>query len=109
MQPPSDYKTAGVLMLVAGILNLLTAIGLILSLIMICVGVFWVIPLVFAIFEIITGIAALQGQPKANARTISILGMVAAVCCFQVIGLVLEIIAFVNLGKPEVREYITAV
>jgi len=106
MQPPADYKTSGTFMLIAGILTLLASLGWILGLIWICVGVFWILPLVAAIFEIIMGAGAMSGQPKPQIKTVSILGLVAAVLCGNVVGIVLEILALVNLSKPEVDSWL---
>ncbi len=107
MNAPQDYKTAGIFMLISGIMTTLASIGFFLSLLLFCVGVFWILPLVVGILEIVIGAAVMGGTPKANAKTISILGIVAALLCGNLIGLVLEILAMVHLGKPEVENYLT--
>jgi len=107
MEAPQDYKTAGIFMLISGILTTLASLGFILSLIWLCVGVFWILTLVVGILEIAIGAAVMGGTAKPNAKTISILGLVAALLCGNIVGLVLEILAMVNLGKPEVENYLT--
>jgi uncharacterized membrane protein YczE len=107
MEAPSDYKTAGIFMLIAGILTTLASLGFILGLIWLCVGVFWVLTLAVGVMEIVIGAAVMGGTPKPNAKTISILGIVAALLCGNIVGLVLEILAMLNFGKPEVENYLT--
>ena len=92
-------------MLIAGISTCFSCVVWVFSLIWVCVGVFWFLPLVAAIFEIIIGVAVMNGQFKQNAKTISILGLVSAVCCANIIGIVMEVLAMVNFGKPEVANW----
>ncbi len=66
MQPPQEYKTAGILTLIAGILNVLVSLIWMVMFIWFCVGVLWAIPLVIGVLEIMTGIGAMQGTPKPN-------------------------------------------
>ena len=106
MTPPSEYKTAGTLMIVSGVLNLLASLALVGTLIWICVGAFWMVTLGLAVWEIVTGIAVSGGQPKHNAKTVAIIGIVNSLLCGNVIGLVLQIIAMSKLGSPEVTAYI---
>lgn len=106
MTPPSDYKTAGTLMIVSGVLNLLASLALIGTLIWVCVGAFWMVTLGLAIWELVTGIAVSGGQPKANAKTVAIIGIINSLMCGNIIGLVLQIIAMSKLGTPEVTAYI---
>jgi len=108
MNAPSDYKTSGLFMLISGALTILASLGWIGGLIWVCVGALWVLPLAMGVFEIITGLAVYQGTFKANAKTVSILGIVAALLCGNVIGIVLEILAVVNFGKPEVAAWMAA-
>jgi hypothetical protein len=77
----------------------------ILTLIWLCVGVIWVLPLAAAIFEIVVGVAVMNGQYKPNAKTISILGLISAICCINIIGIVLESLSLANHGKPEVANW----
>ncbi len=105
MDAPQDYKTAGIFMMISGILTVLVSLSLIFSLIWILVGCFWVLTLVVGIFEIILGIGIMQGQFKGGAKTVSILGLISAFFCGNLIGLVLEILAIVWLGKPEVNNW----
>jgi hypothetical protein len=108
MQAPSDYKTSGLFMLISGALTILASLGWIGGLIWVCVGALWVLPLAAGVFEILTGLAVYQGQYKANAKTVSLIGIVAALLCGNVIGIVLEVLAVVNYGKPDVASWMAA-
>ena len=105
MDAPQEYKTSGIFMLVSGIMTILISLGLVMGLIWICVGVFWLLTLAAGIFEIIVGVGVMNGQYKPNAKTISILGLIAALLCGNIVGLVMEILAVVNFGKPEVANW----
>jgi hypothetical protein len=106
-QPPQDYKTTGIFMLVSGILSILASLAFIASLIWICVGAFWVLTLAAGIFEVIVGAAAMSGKYQANAKTVSIIGIVGGILCGNIVGAVLEVLAMVNLGKPEVMAWMS--
>ncbi len=105
MQAPSEYKNSGLFMIISGALTILASLGWIGGLVWVCVGVLWVAPLALGVFEVVTGLAVYQGQFKANAKMVSILGIAAALVCGNVIGIVLEILAVVNYGKPEVAAW----
>ncbi|MBN2797879.1 MAG: hypothetical protein JXX28_01915 [Deltaproteobacteria bacterium] len=105
-EAPSDYKTAGIFMIVSGVLTLITSFTLVLTLIWLCIGVFWLIPMAVGILEIIIGIGVASGQPKPTAKTIAIVGAVAAFLTGNIIGVVMEILAFVFMERPEVSEYL---
>jgi len=105
MDAPQDYKTAGIFMLIAGILTIMVSLGLVMGLIWICVGVFWFLTLAAGIFEVIVGVGVMNGQFKPNAKTVSIIGIVAALLCGNIVGMVMEILAVVNFGKPEVANW----
>ncbi len=104
---PPDYKTAGTLMMVSGIINLLTAGVWTLALIWLCVGILWVVPLGVAFGEFVVGVAVMNGTPHSQAKTASVLGLIAGVLNMNVFSIVLEIIALVKLGKPEVTAYLS--
>jgi hypothetical protein len=105
-QPPQDYKTAGVLMLVSGITNIIASAVLILVLVWICIGAFWFLTLAGAIFELIVAVSVMQGQRNHNAKTAAIIGLVTSVLCGNMIGIGCEIFALVTLGKPEVDAFL---
>jgi hypothetical protein len=106
MTAPADYKTAGTMMIVSGATNLLASFALIGVLIWFCVGGFWFVTLALAVFELVVGVGVSSGQPKGNAKTAAIIGIVNSVLCGNVIGLILQIIALTKLGTPESVAYL---
>jgi len=111
MDAPQPYKTAGIFMLVSGILTCLLSLVIIMawifSLVLFFLACFWLLTLVVGIFEIIIGVALMQGSYKPNAKTIMILGIVASFFCGDMIGVVMEIMALLQLSQPEVQEWMT--
>jgi hypothetical protein len=115
---PAKYKTAGTLMMVAGILNLITGASLtvivfiyalITTLATFGIGIFcfagvcWpLLPMAFGVVEIMSGYKAMNGQYVPNVRNYSIGGIVVAVLNFSMIPMVLEIIALMSYNDPEV-------
>lgn len=106
-KPPQPYQTAGILMLVSGILTTLTSLGLILGLFWLCIGFFWVITLAIGIAEIVIGASILGGGRQPMASTVAILGVIGALLAGNMIGLVCEIVALVSLNNDEVKNYLT--
>lgn len=106
MTAPADYKTAGTLMIVSGVLNLMASFAFIGIFIWVCVGAFWFVTLGLAIFELVIGIGVSSGQPKGNAKTVAILGIINSVLCGNVIGLILQIIALTKLGTAESQAFL---
>lgn len=107
MDTPQAYKNAGIFMLVSGIMTCLLSMLWILGLIWILVGCFWVLTLVVGIFEIIIGVALMQGYYRPNAKTVQILGIVACLLCGNMIGFVMEILSLMQLSQPEVQEWMS--
>jgi uncharacterized membrane protein YczE len=107
MDAPQAYKNAGIFMLVSGIMTCLLSMVWIFSLIWILVGCFWVLTLVVGIFEIVIGVAMLQGSYKPNAKTVQILGIVASFLCGDMIGVVMEVLALMQLNQTEVQEWMS--
>ncbi len=118
MDAPQDYKTAGMMMMISGGFTVLLSLAFIVtwtvtwlaSILLFFVAFaacFWILTLVVGVFEIVVGVAMMQGKPKSNAKTISILGIVAAVCCGNIVpGIIVEVLAFSLLSKPEVASWI---
>jgi hypothetical protein len=106
MKPPQSYTTAGVLMIISGLFTAMASLALVGGLIWVCVGVFWILPLIVGIVEIGVGALMLGGSVQPRARAVSILGIVAALLSGNLIGLVCEIVAMVQLGSPEVDRYL---
>lgn len=105
-QPPNDYKNAGMFMLISGVLTVITSLGWIFGLIWLCVGAFWIVTLVGGIFEIVVAATIMGNKPTQHGKTMAIIGIVCGVLTFNYIGVVLEILALIHLGKPEVQHYL---
>jgi len=112
MQPPSDYKNAGTMMIISGAFNVLTSVGILiglaLSLIGLCVAPIWVLTLAGGVFEIAVGASISGGRPSRMGLSASVVGLVCSVGCGNVLGMILEILAMVNLGKPEVAVWLAS-
>jgi hypothetical protein len=108
---PSDYTTAGLLMIVSATLTILMSMSasslLLLSIIGIIFLPYYLLPIGGAIFELIGGIGAQQQKKNPGIKRNAILGLVAAVLCANVIGIALEIYVLVLLGKPDVCDYLS--
>lgn len=106
MEVPNDYKNAGLMTLIGGALNAITAFFWVIGFIWLCVGVLWVVPLAMGIYQVVVGIAMQNGQPHAHAKLAPILGIVAGVFNFNPFPIVLGIISLMQVGKPEVAGWI---
>ena len=104
--PPSDYKTAGIFMLTSGITNVIFSFIWFCFLILACVGIAYVIPLVAGVFEMIFGMALMNGTRKPSAKTVAIFGLISSILICNPIALVMEILAMIKLGKPEIEDYL---
>ena len=103
---PTEYTTAGTLMLIAGCLNVMASFiwagKMVFSLLFICFAPLYVIPLAIAIAEIVCGTTASGGRPSPRIKLVSIFGLIASVLMLNPITVVLEIVALVHLSRSEV-------
>jgi uncharacterized membrane protein len=110
---PADYRTAGTLMLISGIFNVLVSagilLGLLLSVVGLCVAPIWLFTLGGGIAEIVVGAGIMQGSRSLRAMPVAVVGLVSGVVCGNMLGMILEILAMVQLGKPEVHAFIHGV
>ena len=70
---PNEYTNAGALLLVAGVLNLVIGATLLVSLLLACVGVFWVVPMAVGLGEIAMGVSVLNGNRRPNAFLVAVM------------------------------------
>jgi len=99
-----DRGTAsGALMIVSGVLTVLASSGLFLAFVWVCVGFFWLIPMAIGIAEIAVGAAVIGRTPNERARTVSVLGVLAALACGNLFGVALEIGALIagSRARPQ--------
>lgn len=103
---PNDYKTAGILMLVAGLINLILVFIWQLSFLCLCLPA-WVTALT-AIGELATGAMILSGKKVPQAKMVSIAGIVGGLLSLSMMAVGLEVFATITLGKPEIEEYLNS-
>ena len=115
MDSPANYKTAGLLILIAGALNLTIAAGLGLFFAaygLMTYGVCCVccaLPIAqigFGVLEVVTGLNMMNGRPVHNAQTVSILGIVVGALLGGGVTMVPEIIALMLLQDEKVKGWL---
>lgn len=122
MEIPSKYKTAGTLMLVAGIVNILFSIGITFFIFVyataIAISTFglgivcyacmlWpILPFVTGIVEVIAGIKVMSGARMPGARVVSIVGVIVAALNLSMIQIALEVVALVMLNDESVTRWL---
>ena len=106
MEAPQNYKNAGLANLIGGGLNLMTSLMAILSLIWVCIGIFWVIPAAASAYQAYVGWQMFQGQPVAAAKNGSIAGIVGGLFNFNIISVACGGFAFMQLGNDEVAGWL---
>jgi hypothetical protein len=103
MTDPQRSTVAGTLMIASGALTTLASAGLFFGLVWVCVGVFWLVPLAVGVSEIVVGAAIMGGIPTRRVRTVSVLGMLSALMCGNLIGLALEAGALALVARSSAR------
>ena len=88
------YRVSGGMTLLSGLFNgLLSAIWF-LSMIWVCVGVFWLIPMAIALAQVLLGgLMLATGKQFKLTAFVPMLGIVASMCNFNFFGSVLDIVA----------------
>jgi hypothetical protein len=107
MEAPKEYTEAGFLMMVAGVLNAITAFIWFLSLFWLCVGFLWAIPGCIGLWQAYMGYQMNQGKLQGQAKTGAILGLVSGVFNVNPIAIIASALAMSKVGKPEVAGYLT--
>ncbi|MDP2305401.1 MAG: hypothetical protein Q8P18_05195 [Pseudomonadota bacterium] len=107
MQAPKSYTDAGALTILSGVMNVLVGGLLCLSLLMLCVGVFWVIPMGVGVFQIVVGISMQKGQRSSAAGYIGIVGLIAGVFNFNPLAIGAAVLAMLKVKEPEVAGYLS--
>ncbi|MFK7927027.1 MAG: hypothetical protein AB8H79_02475 [Myxococcota bacterium] len=112
---PQNYKTAAILMLIAGIMNLLQSLSMglicviygIMTFGICCVGcVFPVLNIAAGIAEIVTASKMMKGEAVPSAPQVSIGGIVCGALGLALLPMILEIIATVMLNDDEVKIFL---
>ena len=88
------FRIAGVLIVVSGMWNTVLSGIFFLSLIMVCVGVFWIIPAFLAVMEVAVGIVMIAtGKQYRLLAFTPALGLVISLLNFNFIGITLDVLA----------------
>ena len=67
----------------------------------VCVGFAWLPALSIGVAEIAVGAAIIGRPPSTSVRTVSVLGILAALMCGNLIGVGLEVAAMIVANRPE--------
>ena len=105
-KPPIEYQVSGLLMVAAGLFNGFMSLIWFLSLIMLCVGVLWLIPMAIALGEVIVGLLVLAGVRLPGLQVMAVLGAVNSVFLCNIWGMLFEGGAAVLQFQPKVQAYL---
>lgn len=110
LEKPGLVTALAILTLVSGLINIMAglgaAIGMALSLVLLCIAPLGLLPIVLGIFEILYAIKLLSSlpQPVHPNQTIAIL----EICCFlfgNFLSCIVGVVALVFYNDPVVRAY----
>jgi hypothetical protein len=88
------YRVSGAMMVISGLFNGLMSCLWVLSFIWVCVGVFWFIPMILALAEIVIGIVMIAtGRQVKLTAFAPFLGLVASMCNMNLFGSTFDLIA----------------
>jgi hypothetical protein len=108
MDRPNEYNWAAIGLLIAGVFNIWIGAILFLSLIFMCCGVLWVVPIAVGILEVITAGRMLAGRRVHSVVPVAGLGLAASMMNFNVVGIAGEVIALALCASPPVGRWLEA-
>jgi hypothetical protein len=94
------------LMMVGGVLNAVTSFFWFISLIWVCVGIFWLVPLAVGAWQAWVGYQMNSGQRQPSAKMAAIAGLVSGVFAMNPIPIVASLLAMTKVQKPEIVGYL---
>lgn len=106
MEVPDAYKTAGLVNLIGGALNVMMSLVWVLSLIWVCIGIFWLVPLAASGYQAWIGWQMYNGEPQAAAKNASIAGIVGGLFCFNILSAACGAFAMMQVGNDEVAGWL---
>lgn len=106
MEVPAPYKTAGLINLICGSLTALVNLGWALSLIVVCVGLFWLIPAAAGAYQAWIGWQMFNGTPTPAAKNAAIAGIVGSLFGFNILSAAGSVFAFMQVGNDEVKGWL---
>lgn len=106
MEVPAPYKTAGIVNLVCGAFTLITNLMWALSLLLFCVGVFWLIPAAAGGYQAWIGWQMYNGEPSPAAKNAAIAGIVGALFGINPLTALGSVFAFMQIGNDDVKGWL---
>ncbi len=106
MEVPAPYKTAGICNLISGALGVMFNLMWVLSLIWVCIGVFWLIPAAAHGYQAWIGWQMYNGEPSPAAKNAAIAGIVGGIFGFNIFSIGLSGFAFMQVGTDEVKGWL---
>ncbi len=106
MEAPAPYKTAGIVNLVCGAFNLLYCLTMVLSLIWVCVGVWWLIPAAASGYQAFVGWQMYNGEASPASKNGTIAGIAGGLLSFNLLCAAGSAFAFMQLGNDEVKGWL---
>ncbi len=109
MEPkPGNVQLIGILMIVSGVLNILSGIGLAVVLLLTLIGIFCtplaLIPIGIGVWEIVTGANIINGRPAKHIQVVA--GFeIASILWANVLSMVAGILVLVFYNDPPTKEY----
>jgi hypothetical protein len=100
----NQSTAAGVSMIVSGVLTATASFGIVATWGWICVGLPWLVPMAVGVGEVVVGASIIGGTPRPSVKTVSTAGILAALVSFNLVGVLLEIVAQILLGKASEPE-----
>jgi hypothetical protein len=106
VEVPAPYKTAGMINLVCGGLSVMVNLMYVLSMLVICVGLFWLIPAAAGAYQAYIGWQMYNGEPSPAAKNAAIAGIVSGLLTFNLLSAAGSVFAFMQVGNDEVKGWL---
>ena len=106
MEVPAPYKTAGIVNLACGAFTALTNFLWFFSLVWICIGVFWLIPMAAGGYQAWIGWQMYNGTPSPAAKNAAIAGIVGGLFGMNIFTFAGSVFAFMQVGNDEVKGWL---
>lgn len=112
---PEEYKQVGTFMTLAALVHVMEGMLLGFLGLTTCVGSYGMccfcpfiglIPIVVGVLELPAATNARNGVRDPSVRTANLIGLVTAMMCFSMIGVLLEAFVLMQLGNDKVKAYL---
>ncbi len=106
MEAPKEYKDAGAMLMFGGALNIITAGIWVLSLIWVCIGIMWLVPMAVGAWQAFVGWKMYSGEVQGTSKIAAIAGMVSAFFNLNPIAFVCGLLGMLNVDKPDAKAFL---